>query len=118
MASPDSKKMMLEFEVYTRIDVGLEIMSEVMSKTKGMLESVFKHNPTSYHEGERRQVIDVAREVFNKSISPELISKIIEELPKPSFENLEPDSTSSNDNSGPESAAGHTIRQEVFASES
>lgn len=81
---------MEEYEIYLRADAGLNLMSEIIKRTKVMLEQSFGSTPTSYHEGERRQVLDVARDIYKLVVTPEAIEQIVKELPRPEFETITP----------------------------
>jgi hypothetical protein len=78
-----------EYEVFIRVDAGLELYQQIIKRTRVMLEQTFEYKPSSYHEGERRQVLEIARDIYSRTVTPEILDQIVEQMPRPHFDTIE-----------------------------
>lgn len=84
--------------VAAKTRVAIELMSSAISATKEMLEQNFQ-KPTSYYNGEKGHVLDIARTVYQYSVTNEDVERLARQIPMPEIvdisENVKPSEVSS-----------------------
>jgi hypothetical protein len=90
MAQADSKKKKgkplsdltpPEFEHYQRVSAALELYSGILVRTKEMVVETFDMKVAVLHDGERRQIIDIARDIYNTTVTDQVLRDIAASLP-------------------------------------
>lgn len=86
--SVDSKTP-VEVQHQKLVDVCLDLYSGIISKTKGMLEESFNQQPQkTLHDGEKRLVLDISRDVFKATVTHSMLKQIVDSLPSPQVEEV------------------------------
>lgn len=78
------------------VDVSLDLFSGIVSKVKGVLNESFNQKlQTVYHDGEKRLVLEVARDIFKVTVTHSMLKELADNLPTPDVETigLRPDVT-------------------------
>lgn len=74
---------------YKRVSATLELYASIISRSKQMLEEQFQIKPqTVLHDGERRQVIDVAKDIFRVTVTEKVLDEIVASMPNPIIETV------------------------------
>lgn len=75
MQSQPSKEYISDHIIMARAHVATEIMAGIIASTKATLEKSF-NKPTSYYDGEKKNVLMIAKTVFECCVSSEDIDRI------------------------------------------
>lgn len=62
--------------VQARLDAACELYQSCITKSRDILEASFG-KPTSYYDGEKRHVLDIASSIFSLVVRPEDIEDVV-----------------------------------------
>jgi len=71
-----------------RIAVSNEIFSSILSKTNKMLKTEFQENSTIWHDKDRDRAVDVAKLIFERTVSLEDVKEMATEVHTPIIEDV------------------------------
>lgn len=69
--------------VMSRAHVATELFGGIIASTKDVLEKVFKKPVSSYYDGEKKNVLLIAKTIFEYSVTPEDIDRLSKNMTMP-----------------------------------
>lgn len=87
MQADSSPKTDAEISHYKRVSTSLELYASILSRSREMVSSALDIKGV-LHDGERRLVLDVARDIFRVTVDETSLAAIVAELPSPDIETI------------------------------
>mgnify|MGYP001585036018 CR=1 FL=1 len=76
-----------EFTHYRKVSTALELYSSILDRCKDVIIKTFDVK-SMFHDGEKRLVLDIARDIFKVTVDEATIQRIVDGLPAPNIETI------------------------------